>query len=386
MLVSGLTSVSLVARDEVHGGWDIAPARGCCAPRVTHCLLNERMNEESISPSVRQSPLAVLGPGHSADSQALRGAGPRPGRGREGLSRRSRREGLGGLQRGAHGSLPPHTPRPPEPVGRAGPAAPEATSTAAPAPRGGRTRMSLCLCLLVPRRSRPGGGSGRHRVPVPVPIPVPVRSPPCSPSSKSFSSPRSRFFCSRRILLISWSMRAAAFSSSVRHHGQQRQVSERAMAGVSAGTRPHGPGPRGRAPRPAGPGEGSWQWPVGGGAPLETPDVPALGTGRPERRGLSARHRRVGAGGGAREGVEAQGSPPISRPACPALPNWLRVGAPGEGGLPAREGPDRSLPPAAPAGSSFLILEEAWTPSSLASDAASRLAPGPPLLPLLRAN
>lgn len=110
LLVSGLTSVSLVARDEVHGGWDIAPARGCCAPRVTHCLLNERMNEESISPSVRQSPLAVLGPGHSADSQALRGAGPRPGRGREGLSRRSRREGLGGLQRGAHGSLPPtHT-------------------------------------------------------------------------------------------------------------------------------------------------------------------------------------------------------------------------------------------------------------------------------------
>lgn len=123
------------------------------------------------------------------------------------------------------------------------------------------------------------------------------------------------------------------------------------------------------------------------GSPPGTPDVPASGTGHPAQRGLSARHRRAEAGGGAREGVEAQGSPPISRPACLALPNWLRVGAPGEGGLPARKG--RDLGSASRSARWVLLPHSGEGVDSIlpgASDAASRLAPGLPLLPLLRAN
>lgn len=272
-----------------------------------------------------------------------------PGRGREGLCGWPAGEAWAGRR-------PELLTLQPDPVGRAGPAALGRLRSG--------TRPARCPepGVSVPRSPRPEMGS--QTLPAwwgPRPGPRRPRRPH-SPSSSSFSSPRSRFFCSRRSLLISWSMRAAAFSSSVKHQGQQLQVSEWAMVGASAGTRRHGPGP-GEGTPPGRPGEGSWPPPRGaslfwGGSPPGTPDFPASGTERPAQRGLSAWHRRAGAGGGAQEGVEVQGSPPISRPARPALPNWLRVGAPGEGGLPSRKGPGHSQPPAAPAGPSFLILEK----------------------------
>lgn len=193
------------------------------------------------------------------------------------------------------GHLRWHMPR--EAAGRPGPRATPWDQT------WGSLRLSLLAQKWV--SSSPGPARGEHPHPRPGPGPgAPPPCPPHSPSSNSFSSPRSRFFCSRRILLISWSIRAAAFSSSVRQQGQQRRVSERAMVGASAGTRRHGPGP-GRAPRPAlgrAPGAGA-QGLAGGcfpwGVTPGTPDVPASGTGGPALRGLSARLRRVGGRGGA---------------------------------------------------------------------------------------
>lgn len=178
---------------------------------------------------------------------------------------------------------------------------PGATSVPARALRGGWTGMSLRLGLLAqkraPRLSQPAGVGSRSRVP------ARRRRLPHSPSNSSFSSARSRFFCSSRILLISWSIRAAAFSSSVRHQGQQRQVSERAMVGASAGTRRHGPGR----------GEGSWQQPAGGralrggghpqgpltsrprapGTPLGEASVPGTGGWRQEEEPKKVRRLRA---------------------------------------------------------------------------------------------
>lgn len=211
----------------------------------------------------QSEPLAMLWPGESADSENTHGSSPPwraawPGRGREGPAQTDgRMDGRPRTRPGQAADLSSPLPSP-DAAARAGRACwacrPGATSAPARALRGGWTGMSLRLGLLAQKRGSPTVPAGGGRVPVPVP--ARWHRPPHSPSNSSFSSARSRFFCSSRILLISWSMRAAAFSSSVRHQGQQRQVSEWAMVGASAGTRRHGPGR----------GEGSWQRPAGGRA------------------------------------------------------------------------------------------------------------------------
>lgn len=152
--------------------------------------------------------------------------------------------------------------------------------------------------------------------------------------------------------MISWSIRTADFSSSVRHQGQQRQVSERAMMQASAGTRRprHRPCPWGRAPRlgplwvglPAAGVDGSPR--CGGrppkGPPASWPRVPGSPAPSSERPLCQVQEEEE-------EEEERRCGLRAPRPS-PDLPGPARqvdgsrgrgeVGAPGEGGA-VREGP-----------------------------------------------
>ena len=238
------------------------------------------------------------------------------------------REGLGGRGWSSPGCAAHSLPVTREPLGRAGPARQKPGHPAKPP-----------LLLHTPRRwpgcgtdgptAHPLGlGAGPQSTHPESGLPgCPARVAADSPSSSSFSSPRSRFFSSRRILLISWSIRAADFSSSVRHQGQQRQVSERAMVGpqrAAGGIAPAPPSPPpGRHPGPAAPGRASdsrrqespSSW---GSPPPGNPGFPALGTRRPS----SARPVRPGQGWRRRRGDAGLGLPAHPQ-TCPARPDRL---------------------------------------------------------------